>query len=194
MVTSQTHMRKHCDKDHKMKNTINWIVVLLLFNLIACETKEPTTPDGGDLGALVINEFLASNDSTNLDEFDESDDWVELYNGTSDIMDVGGMYITDDPLDLNPWMIPETDPSETSIPPKGFLLLWCDKDPEQGVRHVDIKLSARGEHIILLGKDMATIIDSIQFGTMTTDISYGRETDGGDLWTLFATPTPGATN
>ena len=167
---------------------------MLVFSIQTCETNEPTQAAEGDLSALVINEFLASNDSTNLDDFGEPDDWVELYNGTNEIVDVGGMYITDDPMDLNPWMIPETASHETTIPPKGFLLLWCDKDPEQGVTHVDIKLAASGEHIVLLEKDMATVIDSIQYGTMTTDISYGRVTDGSDHWTLFSTPTPGVSN
>jgi len=177
-----------------MKTTSLWIVALLALSMFNCNTKDSTSPEDQSSGALLINEILTSNDSTNADEFGEFDDWVELYNGTEEIIDVAGMYMTDDPLDPNPWLIPASVPSVTTIPPKGFLLLWCDKDPEQGAAHMDIKLSASGETVILFGPDMTTIIDSVQFGAMSAGVSYGRETDGALAWTLFTTPSPGSSN
>ena len=162
--------------------------------LLSCCSESSTFPKVNETGHLVINEFLASNDSTNTDEHGEYDDWVELYNGTDSIIDIAGMYITDDPLDIKPWQIPSTDPTATTIPPKGFLLLWCDEETDQGVLHVGIKLSRLGEFVILFESDRVTVIDSIQFGEMDTGISYGRETDGSQLWTHFSTPSPGSSN
>jgi len=173
---------------------MNLVIILAVLSFLGCNSMDTSEPDVVEEGTLVLNEFLASNDLTNYDEYGDFDDWVELYNGTEDIIDIAGMYITDDPLDVNPWMIPDTSTSQTTIPPNGFVLLWCDKEPEQGVFHVDIKLSVRGEQIILLDTDMTTVIDSIQFGAMTTGISYGREPDGSSSWTLFSTPTPGSSN
>ena len=48
---------------------------------------------------VVINEYLASNDACCTDENGDYDDFIELYNGGSASVDVGGMYITDDLAD-----------------------------------------------------------------------------------------------
>jgi len=145
---------------------------------------------------LYINEFLASNDSsaTSLaDENGEYDDWIEIYNPGPDAVDVGGMFITDDLADLTNYQIPATAPDSTTIPPGGFLVLWADKQSEQGVLHVEIKLSSNGEQIGLVAPNGA-VIDSLTFGPQTSNVSYGRNPDGGPDWQFFNTPTPGASN
>jgi len=145
--------------------------------------------------ALYINEFLASNDSTNVDEFGEYDDWIEIYNAGNIAKDIGGMWVTDDLEALETSMIPIDDPDVTTIPPGGYLILWADKQPEQGILHLDdVKLSGDGEDIGLTDVDGVTLIDSYTFGAQTTDVSEGRMPDGGDTWQNFAVPTPGAPN
>lgn len=143
---------------------------------------------------LYINEFLASNDSCCADEYGEYDDWVEIYNPGPDPVDIGGMYITDDLSDLTAWQIPTTVPDSTTIQPNDFLVLWADKQPEQGILHVNIKLSSGGEQVGLVAPNGTTVIDSLTFGPQTTDVSYGRYPDGSDNWQTFANPTPGFPN
>ncbi len=143
---------------------------------------------------LYINEFLASNELTNTDENGDPDDWIEIFNGGNATIDIGGLYITDDLEELNSWQIPDTDPDLTTIAPRGYLILWADKEPDQGVLHVDIKLSADGEAIGLVESDGTTIIDSYIFDAQTVDVSEGRMPDGGDTWQFFDTPTPGMPN
>jgi len=55
---------------------------------------------------LYINEFMADNDNIAQDEFGQYDDWIELYNAGPTAIDLGGMYLTDDPSDPTKWMIP----------------------------------------------------------------------------------------
>jgi len=172
-----------------MKYVIMLGLVTLL--LIHCDDSS-TEPEA--VGQLFINEFLASNDSSSSDEFGDFDDWVELYNETNATIDIGGMYISDDPLDPNPWQIPLSLSQLTSIPAGGFLVLWCDEEPEQGPLHVDIKLSANGESIVLWEADKTTVVDSLSFRAQISDISWGRSVDGGDYWQSFSDPTPGTTN
>ncbi|OQX89029.1 hypothetical protein B6D60_00295 [candidate division KSB1 bacterium 4484_87] len=148
----------------------------------------------GNAQTLLINEFLASNDSTLADEYGDFDDWVEIYNASSDPIDIGGMYITDDLTDPTTWQIPDTSADLTTIPPKGFLIIWCDKESEEGVLHAEIKLSGGGEQIGIFAADGVTPIDTLTFGEQTTDVSYGRTTDGGDEWAFFTEPTPGRIN
>ncbi len=142
---------------------------------------------------LFINEFLASNDFCCADENGDFDDWIEIYNAGTEAVDVGGWFITDDLTAPSTWQIPATASDSTTIQPGGFLLLWADKEPEQGVLHVNIKLSGGGEQIGLFNADTSAV-DTLTYTSQTTDISYGRLTDGADSWQFFNRPTPGRTN
>jgi len=166
-----------------IKRTLTLVAVLVLF---------ATSIFAQD---LVINEFLASNDSCYADEHGDFDDWIEIYNTGNVAVDIGGMYLTDDLAELTAYQIPTTYPDSTTIEAGGFLLLWADKEPEQGILHLDeVKLSGNGEQIGLTASDGTTIIDSLTFGEQITDISKGRETDGSSTWIFFDVPTPGTTN
>ena len=154
----------------------------------------PTPGAANGFMSVVINEFLASNDSGLADEFGGHDDWIELYNTGSHQVDIGGMYITDDLATPTLWQIPAGAPDSTTIPPGGFLLLWCDKESEQGILHVELKLSGSGEQIGLFAADGVTMVDTLTYGEQTTDISFGRNPDGSNFWELFGVPTPGTPN
>lgn len=159
--------------------------------IIKRQFEKPAEPVTG----IVINEFLASNDSCCTDEGGDYDDYIELYNLGDEAVDIGGLYITDDFDEPIAWQIPDTDPALTTIQPGGFLVLWADKEPEEGVLHVDIKLSADGEEIGLIqiiGND-TTFVDSLSFGAQTTDIAHGRYEDGSNNW-IAMDPTPGQVN
>ena len=143
---------------------------------------------------IYINEYLASNDACCTDENGEYDDFIEIYNGGSASVDIGGMYITDDLSKTTEWQIPITAPDSTTIDPGGFLVLWADKESEQGILHVEIKLSGDGEQIGLYASDGSTVVDTLTFDAQTADVSQGRNPDGSETWATLTTPTPGTTN
>jgi len=143
---------------------------------------------------IYINEYLAGNDACCTDENGEYDDFIEIYNGGSASVDIGGMYITDDLSKTTEWQIPTTAPDSTTIDPGGFLVLWADKESEQGILHVEIKLSGDGEQIGLYASDGSTVVDTLTFDAQTADVSQGRNPDGSKTWETFSTPTPGASN
>ena len=141
---------------------------------------------------LVINELMASNESTISDEYGGFADWVELYNPTTATVSLSGYYLTDDLSEPDKWAFPDT-----TIPPNGFLLIWVDDDDEdQGPMHASFKLSKDGEDMgLYLEEDGAfNAIDAFSFGPQTTDISFGRELDGSSTFIEFTDPTPGASN
>ena len=140
---------------------------------------------------LVINEFLASNASGIVDEQGEYEDWVEIYNFGTESVNLCGLYLTDDLSDTARWEFPET-----SVAAGGFLVVWCDNDPADGPLHAEFKLGASGEEIGLFDRMGSGngMIDSYVFGPQATDVSEGRETDGGQDWVFFVEPSPGATN
>jgi large repetitive protein len=141
---------------------------------------------------LVINEFLASNDTHITDPQGEFEDWVELYNYGGSAVDIAGMFFTDGEEDL--WEIPADFTEQTTVPAGGYLILWFDKDSEDGPLHVEAKLSGGGESIFMYATDGTTVIDSYEYLEQVTDVSEGRETDNADVWINFETPTPGARN
>lgn len=145
-------------------------------------------------GQLYINEIMASNGSTIADEAGEFDDWIEIYNGGTQDVNLAGYYFSDDPNDPQKWQIPADNPTQTTVPASGFLLLWADNDPGQGAHHLGFKLSSAGEEITLSHPDGSSLINQISFVNQTLDISYGRSSDGGNDFQLFSDPSPGASN
>ena len=176
----------------------NWTTVsalLLTLSVLACgcDIKQKVTGPPPSGGGLVVNEFLASNSSMGTDEFGESDDWIEIYNRGDRAIDLAGYHITDDLTAHDKYVIPSGSPAVTTILAKGFLLIWCDGQPDQGPLHTGFKLSASGEQIGFYDPTGDTL-DELTFGAQTTDVSYGRTVDGGSTWAYFTAPTPGASN
>ena len=176
-----------------MGKFIWWIFFCILLILLSVCHKTGVGPDH-PLYGLVINEFMAINNSIISDENGEYDDWIELFNGTGEVVDIGGMYISDDVNNKQKWQIPKTNPTLTTISAGGFLLIWADRETAQGILHVGFKLSGSGEAVVITDSDGKTVVDSYEFGPQTTDVSMGRQTNGADKWIKFDNPTPGAGN
>jgi hypothetical protein len=139
---------------------------------------------------IVINEFMADNASTIMDPAGEYDDWIELYNPTSNPIILTGRFLTDKKDNLTKYQF--TQPNLV-LNPNEYLLIWCDEQVSQQGIHSNFKLSKDGEFISLVESDGISIIDSLSFGLQTTDISFGRLPNGTGNW-QFLSPTPGISN
>jgi hypothetical protein len=144
--------------------------------------------------SLVINEFMASNNSCLQDPQGQYEDWIEIHNYGADTINMGGMYLTDNPSAPTKWRIPDNNPAATIISAGGYLLIWADDDTTDVGLHANFKLDAAGEQIGLFDSDGVTVIDSVIFGEQTTDTSYGRYPDANDNWQVFGFPSPAAQN
>ncbi len=138
---------------------------------------------------IVINEFLAQNQTGDVDEHGQHEDWVELHNTSAQTIDVGGMALSDT-LQRPKWELP----IGTTIAPFGFLRVWCDEDGRQGPLHANFKLSARGEEIVLFQVGGQAIHERVVFGQQYVDVSTGRLLDGGSAWGTFPVPSGGVPN
>jgi len=141
---------------------------------------------------LVINEFLAGNDTTNVDpDYGENSDWIEIYNSGISQIDLSGYYLSDKTDNITKWQIP----SGIVLDANSFLIVWADNyDTTITAMHTNFALSKSGEAVVLTNSDGTTVVDSILFGAQTDDISYGRAPDGGSTWNYFSPPTPGSSN
>jgi hypothetical protein len=142
------------------------------------------------VAAVVVNEVLARNLNGIRDEANQPEDWIELYNKSSLAVDVGGLYLTDDPLQPTKWRIP---PSYV-VPPGGTLLIWADEDLLQGPLHCSFKLSQSGEQVLLFDLDGTTLLSELVFGPQVADVSTGWFQDGGARLVTFPDPSPNARN
>jgi hypothetical protein len=138
---------------------------------------------------VVINEFMAGNDTTVADEWGEYEDWIELYNSSAQTVDLGGLFLSDAVDRATKWELPAVQ-----LAAHGHLLIWADKDPQQGPLHADFKLDAGGEMIGLYSRDGVIALDHLTFGPQESDRSYGRCPDGSDTWGVLDAASPGGSN
>ncbi|MBC8002669.1 MAG: lamin tail domain-containing protein [Opitutaceae bacterium] len=144
-----------------------------------------------------INEWVASNVSPGgkPDPADNGfEDWFELFNPTTNTIDLSGYFLTDALAASNKWAIP----TGITIGPRGYLLVWADGEPLQngsnGDLHADFSLGKGGEEIGLFAPD-GTLIDSIGFGPQSDNISEGRFADGANNgFFLMTNTTPRTAN
>ena len=88
---------------------------------------------------IYINEFQAYNASSYLEKWwGNFPDWIELYNGGEDPVNLSGYYITDDINIPTMWELP----SET-IYPGSYLMIYADKVAYN--THTNFSLDGKGE-------------------------------------------------
>lgn len=170
---------------------------------IGDDTSPGTDTDPSPLArpSVVINEFLAMNDTINSDAIGQFDDWIEVYNTGTTIVQFDGLYLSDDNGTPLKWALP----TGQGIDAGGFALFWADDDDgegdsgaaSQGDRHMSFNLSSAGEILLLtyaVGGD-SVLVDAIEYGTQQPDISAARHPDGNeDALMEYGVPTPEATN
>ncbi len=123
-------------------------------------------------GDIVINEFMTQNDSI-PDPAGEFDDWIELYNNTTNTINLSGLYLTDDDANPTKWQFP----TNTLITPNGFLIVWADENIGQIGLHANFQLSTSGGYIRLSNTDVS-ILDSISYNLQAANRSMARVPNG----------------
>jgi len=125
------------------------------------------------ISGLVINEVMAANFSKVADQDGEYDDWVELYNGGANDINLTGFYLSDNENILNKWMFPNI-----TIASNDYLIIWCDTaGTTQSGLHTTYRLSADQEEVYLIDPS-GTVLDAVHFVNMPVDLSYSRVPNG----------------
>lgn len=148
---------------------------------IATRLNAPPPP------SIVINEVVSSNTSGIQDEAGEYPDWIELYNRSDEVVNLGELYLTDKLDKLNLWQLPDYD-----LLPNSYVIIYADSDGHQGSLHSNFKLNKDGEFLALIDSksNLNGIIDSITLPSLDSNQSYGRLPNGvGDFEELtFQSP------
>lgn len=140
---------------------------------------------------LRINEIVASNATGRTDSTGNTEDWIELYNADTTLINLAGYRLTDDPLSGTAWVFPEL-----TIAPQQYLLVWASGDTSATFNaelHANFRVSSGGESIALLHPD-GTVIDQSPATALPPDHSLGRKAGPENEWFIFDHPTPLAAN
>lgn len=138
--------------------------------------QEPFLPQ------IYLNEICITN-SQYVDEYFESGDWIELYNAGETAVNIGGMYVSDTKNNLRKFQIPGGSPEKTTIPSKGYLILWADSQPEKGVLHTNFSLSASEVETVSLSvvkEGELYVVDSISYQLHVKGETFARFSN--DYW------------
>ena len=139
---------------------------------------------------VVINEFMSSNETTLQDEDGDYPDWIELFNHSSQPIDLLNYGISDEEELPGKWIFPSI-----ILRPGEYLVIFASgKDRYDTTElHTNFKIKASGEILLLSGPE-GNIIDSIPPVEVATDKTYGRFPDGETELMHLACPTPRSMN
>ena len=74
--------------------------------------------------SLIINESMSKNLSSVYDEDGDTPDWIEIYNNSTDPINMGNYYLSDDGNDLQKWQFP----GGALYPDSHIVVFASDKD------------------------------------------------------------------
>ena len=136
----------------------------------------PGWDDSGILpnpGAVVINEVMSHSN--------EGPDWIELHNTTSEPIDIGGWFLSDNDRD-EPNLMKYRIADGTTIDENDYIVFYQDanfNNPDDPGYIVPFALSENGEDVCLSSRldpnDMLTGYRDVEnFGAAQTNVSIGR--------------------
>ncbi|MCF7805192.1 MAG: lamin tail domain-containing protein [Candidatus Marinimicrobia bacterium] len=139
--------------------------------------------------SIRINEFVASNSATLADADGDYSDWLEIYNPTSEPVDLSGWSLTDDEADSTLWTFP---PAQLSA--GEYMVVYASGKNFRDLvfpLHTNFKIDADGEYLALYDADGTVVTSFTTFPKLPPDVAYCYN-DGN--YALSTTPTPGAKN
>ena len=134
---------------------------------------------------IKINEYMSHNKSASYAGNGGYYDFVELYNYGDEDLELKGFSLSDDPDNLNKFIIPEV-----TIKSKDYLVVYLTgKEEIDGSIYANFKLSDNDKKLVL--SYSGKVIDSADVVKLEENMSYGMVED---KWYYFYKPTPGKVN
>ncbi len=140
---------------------------------------------------VVINEYSASNSTGLPDAFGKYPDWIEVYNSTTNPVNLAGYFLSDSPGNLQKWAFPAISLGAGQT----MMVFASGRDTYVGgVYHTSFKLTQMRAEKIIVSYTGGVVLDSLTLKPTQRNHSRGRTSDGAPSWGVFTTPTPGASN
>lgn len=188
-------MKKIVDSD-VLKANIKYILILLVlgtclivFDIYSNKSKtEKKELKDEDISyhSLVINEIMSSNSGAYIDENGNTDDWLEIYNGTSKEINLKDYGLSDDVSGRVKWKFPNI-----TIKSNEYLVVFLSGKKESGL-HASFALSKNGGETITLKNPNGKVVDSVKVVEIEKNSVMARDSSG--KWFTTDEITPGFSN
>ena len=147
--------------------------------------KEDLNNDSVNIGSLVISEVMSSNNGVVIDEEGNLYDYVELYNGGTDDINLKNYGLSDEGEGVK-WTFPDV-----TIKSKEYLVVKLNGSAKGGMS-ANFKLKSTGGEIVALFKPNGKVVDAVETVSIDSNNVMARNADG--KWVVYADPTPGYAN
>ncbi len=146
---------------------------------------------------VVINEFCFAN-YTDYAIAGEYEDWVEFYNPTNAVVNIGGFWLSDNALNPTKYQIP----ANVTVPANGYKIILVSGvgayDPGfLGQTNTSFKVSQSIGEEIVFSNPAGVILESYDFDVISPNRmnqSYGRVPNGTGPMLIQTNPSQGAAN
>lgn len=155
------------------------------------------TASFSSLSQVVINEFCFANYS-DYAVGGEFEDWVEFYNPSAGVVNIGGYWLSDDALNPMKYQIPAT----VTVPGNGYKLILVSgvgayNPAYLGQTNTSFKVTQSNGEDLVFSDPAGNIIESYDFATISPNQinqSYGRVPNGSGSFLIQTNPSQGAAN
>jgi hypothetical protein len=143
-----------------------------------------------------LNEVAPEGIAGHPDNAGDLDPWIEIYNPTTNTVDLGGLYLSDTYTNLARWQIP----SGTLVSGQSCLVIWADGETGEsapGFVHADFRLTGTNGSLALSAtiNGEPRVLDYFNWQRVWGGRTYGAYPDGQPFYRQrLDYPTPGITN
>ncbi len=145
------------------------------------------------LEGVRINEFLINNKYSRIDEDGDRTAWAEIYNASTQTINLGYYALSDNNSDPAKWRFPNVE-----IEPGEFLVVFLsgkDRFASKTDLHTNFVLSRNDAELMLTNlRSMECEMIAVPDSLPDNIVSYGRLVEDAEKWVYFPQPTPGQNN
>ena len=183
--------------NNKLKENSKYILILglVLIFLVGVEIAFSNNKTNNDktlsdkeisYNELVINEIMMSNDGAYVSPDGNLYDWIEIYNGTNEDIDLFNYGLSDENSGETKWLFPSV-----TIKSKSYLVVMLSGKNEKGLI-ANFALSRKGGETITLKSPKGKVIDSVK--TVDIEKNSVMARDSNSKWIETKEITPGYSN
>lgn len=165
------------------------VTVLVLIEVFSADIENKLKNlDNDDINItkLVINEIMTSNKGAYVDDNGNMYDWIELYNGSNNDIDLSNYTLSDDESGKAKWIFPNV-----TIKSKEYLIVYLSGATEDGL-YANFALNKAGNELLTLKKPNGKVVDSIRTSALKKNTAMARDSKGN--WITTDDITPGFSN
>jgi hypothetical protein len=145
-----------------------------------------------------LNEVQPKNVNTLADRFGQYSPWVELYNPSTNQVDLTGLYLANN---YNTNQLQWAFPTGTVMNAGEFKVIWLDGADSNSIPeelHANFTIPENAGAVALYRvypESTAQLVDYLNYTNVGNNLSYGAYPDGQPFYrALLGSPTPGSTN